>query len=129
MKSTIYNGLQSSYPINLLYTSVAPLLLQSTFIPLFNIISQVYSILIIEDQICRYYFVHLVLEYFDKMLFDLLSLFLQCIINDTFKNTDKELPWQKIKIYKFFLYYRFCQQNSMNISLSTCSEFGLQVYF
>lgn len=34
------------------------------------------------------------------MSFDLLSLFLQCIINDTFKNTDKELPCQKIKIYK-----------------------------
>lgn len=42
-KSTIYNGLQSSYPINLLYTSVAPLLLQSTFVPMFNIISQVLS--------------------------------------------------------------------------------------
>lgn len=25
-------------------------------------------------------------------------------------------------------YYRFCQQNLMKISLSTCSEFGLQVY-
>lgn len=27
-----------------------------------------------------------------------------------------------------YLNYRFCQQNSMKMSLSTCSEFGLQVY-
>lgn len=27
-----------------------------------------------------------------------------------------------------YLNYRFCQQNSMKMSLSTCLEFGLQVY-
>lgn len=40
MRSTIHNGQRSFYPINLLYTSVAPLHLQLTFVPNLNLISQ-----------------------------------------------------------------------------------------
>lgn len=43
MKSTMRRGDQSFYPINLLYTSVAPTHLQSTFVPIFNLFSQVLS--------------------------------------------------------------------------------------
>lgn len=43
IKSTIYKGQGIVYPINLLYTSVAPLLLQSTFVPILNLFSQVLS--------------------------------------------------------------------------------------
>lgn len=35
-----------------------------------------------------------------NQLFYLLSLFLYSTINNTFKNTDKDLQWQNIKIYK-----------------------------
>lgn len=40
MRSTIHNGQRSFYPINLLYTSAAPLHLQLTFVPHLNLISQ-----------------------------------------------------------------------------------------
>eukprot|EP00105_Crassostrea_gigas_P043172 XP_019927320.1 PREDICTED: protein transport protein Sec61 subunit alpha-like [Crassostrea gigas] len=43
LKSTKRKGYQTFYPINLLYTSVAPTHLQSTFVPMFNLFSQVLS--------------------------------------------------------------------------------------
>lgn len=43
IKSTKNRGQRSVYPVNLLYTSVAPLFLQSTFVPMFNLFSQVLS--------------------------------------------------------------------------------------
>lgn len=92
------------YHINLLYTSVAPLLLQTTFVPIFNLFKQVNSILINKVQVYWDYFVHLVPEYFDKRLFKNI-LFTLIVFTEyhkwCFQNTYKEIPWQKIKIYKY----------------------------
>lgn len=57
-----------------------------------------------------------------------ISLFLLNIINDAFTIFIKNFHCKRLIYMNMFSYFRFCQQNLRIISLSTCSEFGLQVY-
>lgn len=104
MRSTVYEWQRFFYHINLLYTSVAPLLLKTTFVPMFHLFTQVNSIFIIKVQVYRDCFVYLVPEYFDKRLIKNI-LFTLIVFTEyrkwCFQNTYKEIPWQKIKIYKY----------------------------
>lgn len=108
MKSTIYKGQRSFYRINLLYTSAAPLILHSSFVSTFNLFSQVYLVLEIKFQISRDFFVHLMLDYFDKIIVWFTLNVLLGIMYNTCKKLIKNFHGKRLR------YINICITGSVN---------------